>query len=42
MAISTWREQKRRPRAYRQLMTVEEARKKWRELVEQVGYKRVA
>jgi hypothetical protein len=27
---------------YRQLMTVEEARKKWRELVERVGYKRVA
>jgi hypothetical protein len=27
---------------YRQIMTVEEARQKWRELVERVGYKRVA
>jgi hypothetical protein len=27
---------------YRQLMTVEAARKKWRELVERIGYKRVA
>ena len=27
---------------YREIMTVEEARKQWRALVERVGYKRVA
>jgi hypothetical protein len=27
---------------YRELMTVEEARKQWRALVDRVGYKRVA